>query len=382
MKLDKLAKNKSKLIILFLFLVVLISIISFFIINTKKSSNIIDDNFNTHEINEFIEVNESIEVEVGEDIPSISAYFAEGSIINENNTIKYYLNGEEIDLSTICTIKENECLTKSVSSYEVVITNGNNTYYSYLNIIDTIPPTVKTKDITINKGDSYKETDFIKSYQDNSNSNKYTVTYIDENNSKLNSKGTYNISLNVCDESNNCNEVSAKLTINENTTTTNNKTTTTENKKVTKEETNTKTFSDMKSDAIKIYSSLSNNREDILKCVNSYRKELNLNNLILDYDLNVMATIRAMEMAYTNEFSHTRPNKKSWDTLWDDYGLQKATYIGENIAKGYKTTSGVCNGWKNSETHYENMVRKEFNRMGIGKFTYNGTTYWAQEFSS
>ena len=87
-------------------------------------------------------------------------------------------------------------------------------------------------------------------------------------------------------------------------------------------------------------------------------------------------------MAYSNKFSHTRPNGKAWHTIWDDYGLHKAEIIGENLGKGYTTPEGVTKGWIKSATHFENLVNSRFKKVGIGKYTYQGTTYWAQEFSS
>ncbi len=142
------------------------------------------------------------------------------------------------------------------------------------------------------------------------------------------------------------------------------------------------TVKQMKSEAISAYNSQSGIRSTILNITNGYRDEVNAGHLTIDYNLSIIATLRAMEMAYSNKFSHTRPNGKQWYTIWDDYGLAKAQIIGENLGKGYSTPEGVCKGWKKSPTHYENLVNTRFKKIGIGKFAYQGTTYWAQEFSS
>ena len=138
----------------------------------------------------------------------------------------------------------------------------------------------------------------------------------------------------------------------------------------------------MKPEAANLWGSQSGIRNTILNSTNAYRAEVGASNLSIDYSLSVMATIRAMEMAYSNKFSHTRPSGKAWYTVWDEYPHAKGNVIGENLGKGYTSAEGVVKGWRNSPTHYENLVNPKFNKIGIGKYTYQGVTYWAQEFSS
>ena len=142
------------------------------------------------------------------------------------------------------------------------------------------------------------------------------------------------------------------------------------------------TTAQMKSEAASLYNSQSGIRSTILNNTNAYRAEVGAGNLSIDYNLSVMATIRAMEMAYSNKFSHTRPSGKQWHTIWDEYGIGKGQVIGENLGKGYTSPDGVSKGWRNSPTHYENLINARFTKIGIGKYTYQGVTYWAQEFSS
>ena len=142
------------------------------------------------------------------------------------------------------------------------------------------------------------------------------------------------------------------------------------------------TVKSMKSEASSVQSSISGDKQTILNLTNGYRADAGAAALKLDNTLSILATIRCMEMAYSNTFSHTRPNGKAWYTIWDEYGLAKGSVIGENLGKGYTTASGVSAGWKNSPSHYKNLVNTKFTKVGIGKYTYQGTTYWAQEFSS
>lgn len=128
----------------------------------------------------------------------------------------------------------------------------------------------------------------------------------------------------------------------------------------------------------------------VLRKTNEYRIEANnkkidgVNNrsqLVLDNKLNLAATVRALEMAYSGVFEHTRPNGTKWSTAILECGGTRG-FLGENIAKGYANAESVSNGWKTSASHYENLIRPGFNRIGIGYYDLNGTTYWAQEFNS
>jgi uncharacterized protein YkwD len=91
-----------------------------------------------------------------------------------------------------------------------------------------------------------------------------------------------------------------------------------------------------------------------------------------------------MEMAYSGKFSHTRPDGREWSTLWTDYSgsIPGGVVIGENLAYNYSSDEAACEGWRNSQGHYENMINPIFTKIGIGKFTFNGKTYWVQLLQS
>ena len=111
--------------------------------------------------------------------------------------------------------------------------------------------------------------------------------------------------------------------------------------------------------------------------LNKYRKNAKLATLKKDANLEKIAKIRAKEMATTGKFSHTRPNGKSGLTL-----ITGNKHKGENIAKGQTTAAEVTKAWYNSKGHRDNMLRKQFTKVGIACYTHNGVTYWAQVFSS
>ena len=88
-------------------------------------------------------------------------------------------------------------------------------------------------------------------------------------------------------------------------------------------------------------------------------------------------------MAYNNVFSHTRPDGTKWFAVYYQYFNVDRNYvkIGENLARGYRTDADACQGWRNSDGHYRNMIDTSYKKMGVGKYMYNGTIYWVQTFS-
>ena len=111
--------------------------------------------------------------------------------------------------------------------------------------------------------------------------------------------------------------------------------------------------------------------------LNNYRKKAKVGTLKKDANLEKIAKVRAEEMAKSGKFSHTRPNGKSGLTL-----IKGNLHKGENIAKGQKNCKDVSVAWYKSTGHRTNMLRKQFKKVGIACYEYNGVTYWAQVFSS
>lgn len=141
------------------------------------------------------------------------------------------------------------------------------------------------------------------------------------------------------------------------------------------------TTDDLKEEALTVRSSNRGTYNEMLSYVNKYRSEVNVSLLSMDDDLNLAATIRAIEMAYSKKFSHFRPDGNMCYSVIGDLDIS-ARSLGENVAYGQKTAAAVSEVWKNSTSgHYENMVNAMFTRVGFGKFTLNGKTYWVQMFA-
>jgi len=125
----------------------------------------------------------------------------------------------------------------------------------------------------------------------------------------------------------------------------------------------------------------------IIQNTNSYRQEANVNavenitnrpNLNLNEQLCVAACVRAVEMAYANKYSHTRPNGSMCFTVASE---MKISALAENIVYGYDSEDTVSLCWKYSQAHYKNMINNRYTEIGIGVFELDGVYYWVQLFA-
>lgn len=137
----------------------------------------------------------------------------------------------------------------------------------------------------------------------------------------------------------------------------------------------------LKSEALNVVSSNNDTYNEMLSYVNTYRSEVSISPLTIDANLNLAATIRAMEMAYADKFSHTRPNGSDCFTIINELGIS-SYLVGENIASGQRNVAAVSGSWKNSSGHYANMISTNFNKVGFGKYKFNNVIYWVQIFSN
>lgn len=122
--------------------------------------------------------------------------------------------------------------------------------------------------------------------------------------------------------------------------------------------------------------------DEVLDIINSYREEGGIEPLVLDDELTTIACARAEEIAWSGKFSHYRPNNKFFSSILKDAGITKGS-AGENIGRRFTSAADVCQAWKNSETHYENIMNPEFTRIGIGVAAdpdSEGKLCWSQLF--
>lgn len=109
--------------------------------------------------------------------------------------------------------------------------------------------------------------------------------------------------------------------------------------------------------------------------INAERKKAGVSPLSLDNELTYVAGIRAEEIK--KSYSHTRPDGRICYTVLSDNNISYKSSAGENIAYGYKDYSAVMDAWMKSQGHKDNILNKNFTKVGIGIYE----KYWTQLFS-
>ncbi len=109
---------------------------------------------------------------------------------------------------------------------------------------------------------------------------------------------------------------------------------------------------------------LAEEQKQIIALTNELRKENNLPALAVAPKLDVSAQNKAMDMSENSYFAHEQDGKTlSYWLSGANYGYQTA---GENLAVGFNTAKGIVNAWKNSPTHYANLLDTEYSDVGVG----------------
>lgn len=123
---------------------------------------------------------------------------------------------------------------------------------------------------------------------------------------------------------------------------------------------------------------------EVLALVNDIRADAGVGPLTLDETLCRAATMRAVEMNYSDFFEHTRPDGRRCFSVFEIYSIEYMA-CGENIAAGYTTPSEVVAGWKESPGHYQNMINEKFTKLGVGMSCEEPgrySHYWVQLFTN
>lgn len=111
--------------------------------------------------------------------------------------------------------------------------------------------------------------------------------------------------------------------------------------------------------------------------INAEREALGLKALQYDNSLRAAARIRSRELCESGVWAHTRPNGDPWQTVLSEDVPVKYVAAGENLANLEYNDPRVSfhtdahwwfEEWKNSEGHYENMIREEFTHVGAGLY--------------
>lgn len=401
-------KKKKILIITTIIVIVLLGITLFIFLEKKDIKEKESSNIQTNE--EKINIKENVEVEINSEVLNIKNFFENSNF--SDGEINYFESDKKIKFDT----KYNK-----IGSFKVVIKINDKNYETTLNVVDKLAPTLKLKELTITLGDKFEINSFVESCTDNSEED-CILSY--KENKKYTKVGTYDVTIIAKDKSDNVVEETTKLIVKNKKTT--NETQTNNNKvKFVKEETESvketkelkygtilnswhvKTYklysdgskktvneythyevdgtnfnaktSDMLPEAIEnmnVYKDIVN---DVVKYTNEFRTEVGQAPLTLDETLTKAAMVRAIEMAYSDKFSHERPDGNMCYYIMRDFG-QDIYGVGENIASRQRNAKEVSYAWKGSQGHYENMISASFTRIGVGVINFYGTYYWVQLF--
>lgn len=123
--------------------------------------------------------------------------------------------------------------------------------------------------------------------------------------------------------------------------------------------------------------------QKIIELTNNVRVELGINPLTESQKLNQAALNKAQDMLIQEYFAHVGPDDRAlrhW--LYDmNYSFRVA---GENLAMGFSQAEQVVAAWKESPTHYSNLIDPDFTQIGVGvvsgEYNDHDTTLVAQYF--
>ena len=117
-------------------------------------------------------------------------------------------------------------------------------------------------------------------------------------------------------------------------------------------------------DIAALQASASVEAQSLVNLHNQERSEHNLGELKLNSKLTASAQKKAQAMMDKDCWDHYCPDGKSpWD-FFDEVGYDYV-YAGENLAEGFSDNDKVFTAWMNSKTHRDNILRPEFDEIGI-----------------
>lgn len=103
--------------------------------------------------------------------------------------------------------------------------------------------------------------------------------------------------------------------------------------------------------------------ERLLELTNQERASQGLPPLRYNNNLAHAAQNKAQHMFTHDYWAHFGAGKSPWDFILESgYSYEVA---GENLAKGFYFSDSVVEGWKNSPTHYENIIRPDYDEVGF-----------------
>lgn len=104
--------------------------------------------------------------------------------------------------------------------------------------------------------------------------------------------------------------------------------------------------------------------EQLLAATNEQRARHDEVPLTLSSSLNYAATEKAHDMLANQYWAHVSPSGVTpWS--WFKKAGYSYSYAGENLAKGFRTSTGVVAAWMNSTEHRENILNEHYSNVGF-----------------
>lgn len=122
----------------------------------------------------------------------------------------------------------------------------------------------------------------------------------------------------------------------------------------------------------------------IIASTNSLRAGLSLDSLKENQKLDQAAVKKIGDMFLNQYFAHTSPQNHDLEYFLRLAGYKNYVTVGENLAVGFDNSSEVMTAWKNSPTHYSNLVDPNYKEIGValagGTYKDQDTVFIAQYF--
>ncbi|MCI0665723.1 MAG: CAP domain-containing protein [Acidobacteria bacterium] len=130
---------------------------------------------------------------------------------------------------------------------------------------------------------------------------------------------------------------------------------------------------------------IDNEEQYMLKLINEYRGQRKLSQLKISVALTRAAEFMSTDMAVKCYFSHTDSMGRDPFVRMSAFKYDHPGQRGENLAAGFGDAVRTFNQWKNSRSHNVNMLRPNFNVIGISRVYRESSPhkwYWTTDFGS
>lgn len=122
------------------------------------------------------------------------------------------------------------------------------------------------------------------------------------------------------------------------------------------------------------------NASSLLVLVNKERASVGVKPLTMVSELTESAFVKANDLIDNDYWNHDRPDGVKFSDVIFKY-LPDATKVGENLTKCYDSVDSEFVALKNSTSHYENMIDKDYQLYGDATIIDNKCKYTVQHFA-